>query len=1568
MKKIFVLLSFLTCIFAHENIKFGVFAYKGVEQTRKQYEPLVKALNEKLDKKVILEVLSQDEINKKIADKELDIVTTNPTHFLVIRDKHALSGAIATLNGYANGSTTNKLGGVMIVRKESEIKNLKDIQNKIIAAPSKSHMGGYRAQAYELYLAGIDISKKSKKIIETKSSHQEVVHAVLSGVVDVGFIRDGILEEMLRKAEIKEDDIKILNEQKGLDHPYKVSTKLYPEWPIFALPHIEESIVKDFIGALFSIKCNEEMKKVGMHDYTLPADYLKAEELSRALRLPPFDKAQKVTFADILNSNKTEIAAIFAFLLLGLFYHLKERKRKNFISSLLSNMGEGVYGVDALGNCTWINQRALEMLGFSENEVLHKDQHALFHYHKYNKEVYSAHECPIYLTAHDKIQRSMSEHFIKKDGSLLPVYITVNSLKEGGAIVVFRDISEAIAKEEELKKSENLFRTFFEIFPEPVVITDIQTHLAHSFNKAAHLQLGYTADEFKKLRIEEYDAVENMDEVREHLEKIMTKGADHFETKHRTKDGLLLDISVSVQLVNIEEKDYILSVHRDITQIKRYQRDLRFQKQRLDSIIEGTNAGTWEWDIQIGSAIFNERWAEIIGYTLEELEPLSIETWINYTHPDDLPRAEEILKKHLSGETDYYSCEMRMKHKDGHWIWVLDRGKVSEWSADKKPLLMSGTHQDITHIKRSQEELIGLNNQLESLLRSIPDLVWMKDKDGVYITCNKRFEDFFGASRAEIVGKSDYDFISKELADFFRENDKKAMATTIPLINYEEIPFADGHKEYLQTSKTTVRDANGGIIGVLGIGRDITEIRDAQEALERQGELLELFFKQSIYGFFFMMLDEPIVWNDTIDKEKALDYIFEHQRITKINEAMLEQYGAKEEDFLGFTPRDFFEHNIDEGRKIWRDFFDKGAWHVNTNERKFDGTPMIINGDYICLYDNEGRITGHFGVQREVSDEIKSKEALMLAKEEAERANASKSEFLANMSHEIRTPMNAIIGLSEILLDSDLDEKQSDYLHKINSSSRMLLAIINDILDFSKIEANMLEIEHEEFSLANLLSQTMMIFAQTAQSKGLKLSCETSDEMPNVVIGDELRVSQVLLNLISNALKFTKEGEVKLSVSLREKTQNSAVVHFEVSDTGIGIQKEHVEKLFTPFSQADSSTTRKYGGTGLGLSISTRLLEAMDSKIQVQSEIGVGSVFSFDIAFDVSSWEQNSLVMEEKSNKRIQKKSLDYPDLSHINLLLVEDNIINQEVAASILQRVKITPQIADNGKEALDLFLAQQKFFDLILMDLQMPVMSGYEAAKIIREHDKEIPIIALTAAATIEDKNKVLNAGMNDHLCKPINSDEMLKTVLKWLGISVMREQETQTSQKENAILDIEHIKNLVSTNENLLHKILSQFLKELEEDFASLPELLHANDPLAKPLLHALKGVSGNVGANELSSLCKQIDGMHKKNILIPPQKIEHLRDAISKLKDKIRETLKGEGISFERTFLSEQDLQNLFDEISKEIQNGTMVEVQKQQLLFEGLKEKINTHKLELWMSAMDNFDYNKAYDIMKEWQL
>ncbi|MDO8261270.1 MAG: ATP-binding protein, partial [Candidatus Magasanikbacteria bacterium] len=469
-------------------------------------------------------------------------------------------------------------------------------------------------------------------------------------------------------------------------------------------------------------------------------------------------------------------------------------------------------------------------------------------------------------------------------------------------------------------------------------------------------------------------------------------------------------------------------------------------------------------------------------YTLEELFPISIDTWIKYTHPDDFLESKKMLKRHFDGETDYYACESRMRHKDGHWIWVLDRGKVSQWNKDGRPVLMSGTHQDITARKLEQEELASLNNQLNSLLRSIPDLVWMKDADGVYITCNKRFEDFFGASKDEIHGKTDYDFVSKDLADFFREHDKNAMHSEVPLTNFEEIPFAlDGHTEYIQTTKTAVKDKNGTILGVLGVGRNLTELKKNEEALKE-------------------------------------------------------------------------------------------------------------------------------------------------AKEEADRANLAKSDFLANMSHEIRTPMNAILGLSELMLDANLSAKEKDYLQKIHGSSKMLLGIINDILDYSKIEANKMEIEHREFNLGNVLSQLKMIFTQNAINKGLKLFFELKGITPRMVVGDELRINQVLVNLLSNALKFTNEGHVTLSIELKQQYKHSAVINFSVSDTGIGIAGEDISKLFAPFSQADNSTTRKYGGTGLGLAICSDIVKLMGSRIDLSSELGHGSEFSFVLDLKIEeSKEQNEI-------------------------------------------------------------------------------------------------------------------------------------------------------------------------------------------------------------------------------------------------------------------------------------------------------------------------------------------------------
>ncbi|MDD5372742.1 MAG: PAS domain S-box protein [Sulfurimonas sp.] len=1572
MKKISVfamLFFFFTYSYANEKIRFGVFAYKGVENTRRQYQPLVDYLNEKLDNRVVLELLTIDEIDRKIKNRELDIITTNPAHFLQVRQSYQLSGAIATLEGFKNGISTNKLAGVIITKKDSGIKTLQDLKNKTISTPSKKHMGAFRVQAYELYLNNIDISKISKNIIETKGSHQETVYTVLDGRADVGFIRDGILEEMIASNEIKGDDIYIINERTNSDHPYKISTRLYPEWPVFSLPHVDEESVKSFIAALFSLQPTKSIEKEGIYGYTFPADYLEVEELSRALRIPPFDKAPKITYMDIINQYKKEIFAIFILLVLGLLYYIIETKRKNFLSSLLSNMGEGVYGVDGDGNCTWINKKALEMLGYSEKEALYKDQHLLFHHRKPTNEEYDAQECPIYLTQQDGKTRECEEWFIKKDGSFFPVNLTVASTSNGGGIVIFRDISEFIKKENELKKSESLFRMLFEFLPDPVIITDPQTKLPYMFNKAAHELLRYSAEEFEKLSIKDYEAIEDPQEIQKHIETIFSNGAGTFETKHRTKDGVLLDIAVSVQIIYLQEKPYLLSVHRDITQTKKYERDLRFQKQRLNAIIEGTNVGTWEWDIQLGDVIYNQRWAEIIGYTLEELFPISIDTWIENTHPDDLSESKKALERHFSGEADYYMCEIRMRHKDGHWVWVLNRGKVSEWSEEGKPLVISGTSQDVTAKKLAQEAL----KMERDLFSSGPVITieWEVSQNWPIRYVSKNVTAILGYTPEEMTDESflytdllhpdDLDECLKEVIN----NIKKHIDT------YEQsyrLRLKDGSYRWFYDFTRVVRDKNGNAISIHGYLFDQTQLKNAQEELKNSEKLLNLFFQQSIYGFFFMMLDEPIEWNDSIDKEKALDYIFEHQHVTKINDAMLAQYGAKREDFLGFTPRDFFEHNIEDGRRIWRGLFDRGSWHVDTNEQKFDGTDMVINGDYICLYDDQNRITGHFGVQREVTEEIRDKKALKEAKEQAEKANIAKSEFLANMSHEIRTPMNAILGLSELMSDTNLDDKQKDYLYKINGSSKMLLGIINDILDYSKIEANKLELEHKEFDLGNVLSQLKALFMQNATGKGLELLFELKNSVPKMIVGDELRINQVLVNLLSNALKFTAKGSVTVSIELKKREEFEAVIGFSVSDTGVGIKNEQISNLFTPFSQADNSITRKYGGTGLGLSISTKLVEAMGGKLSANSKLGIGSTFSFDIKTDILSWEQNDLKISDDLNKTISNKAHNYPDLSHLNILLVEDNEINQEIALAILKRVKINAVVANNGKEAVSIFLSKPNFFNIILMDLQMPVMSGYEAATIIREHDKKIPIIALTAAAMVEDRDKVLKVGMNDHLAKPIDSDEMLQTVGKWCAVSITAQSKEQNRQEDDTVLDMEHALGIVNSNQELLNKILSRFLIELESDFNNLPELISQDEPSAKALIHALKGVSGNIGAKALASICSMINESYKRGDKISEENIDNLKTAMDELKAKIKSIHPDIHTALQKTELNGEELKNLFQETLKDVKIGTMIQMHIQQILFDALKDRVNSYELESWANAMDEFDYDRAYDIMKEWNI
>ena len=433
----------------------------------------------------------------------------------------------------------------------------------------------------------------------------------------------------------------------------------------------------------------------------------------------------------------------------------------------------------------------------------------------------------------------------------------------------------------------------------------------------------------------------------------------------------------------------------------------------------------------------------------------------------------------------------------------------------------------------------------------------------------------------------------------------------------------------------------------------------------------------------------------------------------------------------------------------------RGFKRIEEQHADADGTLSVIETVKSAMIDGDGKVVGTVGIARNIT-ERKQAEADREARRAAELSNQAKSEFLAHMSHEIRTPMNAILGMSYLALQSGLTARQRDHVQKIHDAAEALLGIINDILDFSKIEAGKLDIESVAFDLGAVVNGVVSVAGMLAQDKELDLRLSLPALGPIALVGDPSRLRQVLLNLASNAVKFTARGQVAFTVAVVGRDDRGVRLRFEVSDTGIGMSPEVRRNLFQPFSQGDSSMSRRYGGTGLGLTISRHLVRMMGGDIAVESAPGAGSRFRFELPFGVQ---------EDFGATRPGDGPPGSTGLEDVHLLVVEDNPINREIATELLQRAGARVSHAGDGQQALDM-LARHRF-DAVLMDCQMPVMDGYEATRRIRQEPqwRDLPIIAMTANALSADRDKVLASGMNDHIAKPIRLDEMFATLTRWV-----------------------------------------------------------------------------------------------------------------------------------------------------------------------------------------------------------
>lgn len=994
------------------------------------------------------------------------------------------------------------------------------------------------------------------------------------------------------------------------------------------------------------------------------------------------------------------------------------------------------------------NPALCRMLGYSEEELLNMhyldliypdDEAENDHYVILNN-----------LLADPGTAIELERRFLCKGGEIIWVaqhiflILQENSSEPLVLISELTDITDRRFAEDKIQEDQHLYNLITQNTPDMISFGEPDGTLQY-VSPSVELLLGYPPDEMIGTKRPEYYHAEDALEMTKHGK--LYSDTDVYTRRARHKDGHYLWIESSSQVVRDEQGEIkqILTIGRDITQRKKYE-DMLAKAQYLAKM------GSWEWDATKARLTVSREMRNIFGFSLDD----SIHSYFDYRHvlscidPADFTRLEKLVRQSFANVTNGEAM-VRIKSADGilkfldvHWEVIKDE--------EGRLLQISGIAQDVTERHRMEEQMRDSEQNYRLLSENSMDFISRNTADGhlTYLYASPICQTMFGYTPEEMYETRGIDYIHPE--------DKEKMVSYLSNCmegkKLEPVTFRflckDGTYIWTETTLRYIYSETFGGQELVCVTRDIAERARHFEEIEKLSNEHALILNSVSEGIFGMNLE-----GDTMFINPAAITMLGYDPTEWLNSKFhaIHQTWLDNEPFLGIQktliPSHLNNRSFDEKEGVfWRQ----------------DGSSFLVRYHMTPLFDGEERI-GAVVVFRDITEE----KEIVRAKESAEEADRAKSEFLAIMSHELRTPMNGIIGMADLLSGTELNEEQSYYTQIINSSGEALLHILNEVLDFSKIEAGMMTLELQMVDLREVIQNVSELFYPKVKEKGLLLTINIAPDLPFVIVTDEARLRQILVNLVGNAVKFTETGEISIYASLEaSRKSGNIIVKFMVKDTGLGIPVASQGLLFQSFSQLHPSINRKYGGTGLGLAISKKLVELLGGVIGVRSceEHGSEFFFTVEVSLPKEEWNQkvtlHPSVDADKSSKPNAKAS-DKGEYGPMSILIAEDHPVNQQLMQAYLKKRGYFPDIASNGEEAVRAVLS--KDYDLVFMDIQMPVMDGIEATGIIREKLGLSPIIiAATAFARNEDKEMCLSAGMQDFISKPISIKELDRVLKDW------------------------------------------------------------------------------------------------------------------------------------------------------------------------------------------------------------